>query len=134
LEIDYSAYLPEPTPLRQSAVVEFAWGAQHFRWLCVAADVRIESWQPGETIEWLHFKGVQIFNAIPGEPESKIATKYLVPAIYVTRFDDGPEYRITQVNMSTDIVVFPPEHSAPANSLGVEVIRRRISERLIEEG
>jgi hypothetical protein len=133
MEIDYSSYLPEPTPLRQSAIVEFTWGPQEFRCLCVGADVRTESWETGEAVDWLHFKGVQFFDSIPGESETTKTTTYMVPARYVTRFDDGPPYRVTQGKKTEDIGVFPPEHPTPAASLGVDVVRQRVAERLTPE-
>jgi hypothetical protein len=29
MDIDYSAYFPEPTPLWRAAIVEFTWGPRH---------------------------------------------------------------------------------------------------------
>jgi hypothetical protein len=96
MEIDYSAYLPEPTPLRQSAIVEFTWGPQHFQLLCVAADVRTEPWETGEALDWLHFKGMQIVGALQNETDPVSVTTYMVPARYVTRFDNGPPFRVRE--------------------------------------
>jgi hypothetical protein len=133
MDIDYSAYLPEPTPLRQAAIVEFTWGPQHFRILCVAADVRTEPWETGEAVDWLHFKGIQFFDKLPNESDSVSVTTYMVPARYVTRFDDGPAFRVQQGKKTVDIGVFPPQHESPAGSIGVEALRQRVAERLTAE-
>jgi len=133
MDIDYSAYLPEPTPLRQSAIVEFTCGSQHFQLACTAADVRAEPWETGETIDWLHFKGLQILNRLPNESESASVTTYMVPARYVTRFDDGPLFRVGLGKKTVDIGVFPPDYETPAGSIGVDALRHRVAERLTVE-
>ena len=126
MEIDYSKTLPEPIPLRQAAIMEFTSGPQHFTLLCVAAEVRNELWEDGRRVDWLHCKGVQVFNAMPNESEPIKSTTYMVPADYVTRFDTGPPYKISEYKKTEDIGLFPPEHPAPTDKLGVKVLRQRV--------
>lgn len=133
MDIDYSSYLPEPTPLKRAAIIEYQWGATHFRMLCTAADVREEPWNTGDKVVWLHCKVTQVFDHFPSESEPKTTTTIMVPASYVTKIEPGPKCHVSQGKRNPDIGVFPPEHPDPKESLGIELVRRKIGEMMSPE-
>lgn len=126
MEIDFSKTLPEPVPLRQAAILEFTWGSQHFRLLCVAAEVRNEAWKDDKQWDWLHCKGVQVFDAMPSESEPISTTTYMIPAEYVTRYDSGPPYKVSEHKKTADVGVFPPKFAPPDDKLDIKVLRQRV--------
>jgi hypothetical protein len=52
--------LPEPVDLKQSAIIKYQWGDQHFEIFCSACSIQREIWEEtGEEIDWLHVKCCQ---------------------------------------------------------------------------
>lgn len=125
MTLDYSEYLPDPTPWGISAVVEYRWGDQDFKIFSVAGDVREEPWDDGRQIVWLHFKGAQFFGELPKEMQ-KSAMTMMVPASYVTKITDGPPYLIAKKKKSVDVAVFPPKHPDPSSAMGVANVREAV--------
>lgn len=49
--------LPDPCDLKQSAIIKYEWGDQHFEVFCSACSIQTEEWdETGELITWLHIK------------------------------------------------------------------------------
>ena len=134
---DLSVTLPEPTPLRRTAIVSFVRGEQLFHIVCVACSLRREP-DPdagGESVDWLHVHGFQGGPHAFVNPSGSVpTTPYLIPAKYVMRIAYGGRYRIVQHKKSPDLGIFGPELPAPDAALPLSQIRDIIAGLQVQPG
>lgn len=129
---DLSTTLPDPTPLRRTAIIHFVWGSQEFDVVCTACSIcqALDS-HSGKEIAWLQCKG---FQGGAVNPIGNVATqRYLVPAHYVTNIAYGGRFRIVEQKKSEDLGVFPPIHPSPATALSLDKIRELIASLQVQE-
>jgi hypothetical protein len=76
-------HLPQPTPLRRAALIEYEWGPQHFEIICTACSLRLIEWpDTGEEVVWLHCNMMPLAELNPNGPTRML--NVLIPAHYIS--------------------------------------------------
>jgi hypothetical protein len=122
--------LPEPTPLRRAALIEYRWGAMEFAILATACSLRTTPWGD-EQVTWLHCTARQTMHVRPDQPVSLIPV--LIPAAYVTSIEAGSPFHLKRGSGSEKIGVFPPNQPAPSGALPLAEVERALAELLLVE-
>lgn len=123
---DLSDTLPDPTPLRRTAVISFIWGTQPHHIVCTACSLCREPdpEKGGEPIDWLHVHGYEGGRFTDVNPSGTVSTTpYLIPAKYVIQIGYGGRFRIAEKKKSPDLGIFPPKHDPPDAALPLNQIR-----------
>lgn len=122
--------LPPPLPLRRAAHIEYHWGETKFDIWATACSVRTTAWG-SEQMTWLHCTAMNAAQITPEEPTDLMTV--LIPAHYVIGIRPGPTFRLTRSRRSGDLGVFPPNQSAPAESLPLAEVERILEGLLAPE-
>jgi hypothetical protein len=124
--------LPEPHPLRRSALIEYYWGSVKFEIVASACSLRQTAWG-SEQVTWLHCKAIPTAEIKPEEETALL--NVLIPAHYVTAIQPGQTFRPGRRKKSAngDIGVFPPNQPTPEDALPLEEIESVVAELLTPE-
>lgn len=128
MAIDNAPNPAEPSPLHRSAILEFDFGNQHQKAVCVAADIREAPKDSGEIESWLHCKAFQVHDDYPAEGEMRTTYNLMIPARYITRLEALHPINIAHVTKAADVGVFSPQFPTPPTSIGIEAVRQKIAE------
>lgn len=125
---DNSSNPAEPTPLHRSAMLEFEFGNQQHKAVCVAADVREAPLNTGEMVAWLHCKAFQVQGEYPAANEIRTTYNLMIPAHYITRLEALHPISVSQVAKAIDVGVFSAGFPTPPASIGIDAVRQRVAE------